>query len=668
MSISDRIEQLRNQIQAYDYQYYVLDDPSVPDAEYDRLMRELLALETQHPRLLTAQSPTQRVSGTPLESFKQVQHDLPMLSLSNVFSQEELQAFDKRLKDRLHDATPIVYSAEPKLDGLAVSLLYVDGRLQRAATRGDGTTGEDITTNVRTIRSVPLKLLGSDWPTRLEVRAEVFMSRSGFAQLNRQARSKQQKEFVNPRNAAAGSLRQLDAQLTAQRPLELFCYGIGVHTGAELATSHYAILQQFKQWGLRVCPLVKRVTGVDECWRYYQQLQDARATLDYEIDGVVYKADMLSMQQKLGFVARAPRWATAHKFPAQEELTIVEKIEFQVGRTGALTPVAKLQPVFVGGVTVSNATLHNMDEVERKDVRIGDTVIVRRAGDVIPEVLRVVMERRVQGSERVVLPTQCPECGADVIRSQTEAVARCVAGLACPAQLKAGLKHYVSRSAMDIDGLGDKLIEQFVAKGLVYQLDQLYDFDQQTLAALDRMGAKSAVKLLHAIEASKATTLARFIYALGIREVGEATAQALAETFTLEELMTVDQARLECVQDVGPVVAQNVRAYFSQAENRAMIQRLREDKGLHWPELSRAVQSEGRLQGQSYVLTGSLTSMTRDEAKRKLQALGAQVSSSISKNTSALIAGDKAGSKLHKATKLGVEVMTEEMFLALLDD
>lgn len=668
MSESDQIDQLRKQIQAYDYQYYVLDDPTVPDAEYDRLMRELIQLETKYPLLLTADSPTQRVSGTPLDSFEQVEHEIPMLSLANVFSYEELLAFDKRLKDRLKNSSTITYSAEPKLDGLAVSLLYVDGRLQRAATRGDGSVGEDITANVRTIRSVPLRLLGNDWPTRLEVRAEVFMSRSGFKQLNQQAHLKQQKQFVNPRNAAAGSLRQLDAQLTAQRPLELFCYGVGVHEGGALAVTHCEILQQFKQWGLRVCPLAEQVEGVKGCWQYYQQIQDQRAKLDYEIDGVVYKVDHLSMQKELGFVSRAPRWATAHKFPAQEELTTVENIEFQVGRTGALTPVAKLTPVFVGGVTVSNATLHNMDEVERKDIRAGDTVLIHRAGDVIPEVVKVVMERRKPGAKRVTLPVRCPECGTVVVRSESQAVARCPAGLACPAQLKGGLKHYVSRNAMDIDGLGEKLIDQLADKGIVSRLDQLYDLDKDTLVSMERMGAKSAEKLLAAIEVSKNTTLARFIYALGIREVGETTASALAEAFELDELMTVDKQCLEAVQDVGPVVAQHVLDYFADADNLKMIRRLREVQGLHWAQLAANNQTGGRLEGQNYVLTGSLRTMTRDEASRKLKALGAKVSSSISNNTSALIAGEKAGSKLDKARKLGVEVMSEDMLLQILDE
>ena len=665
---ADSIEQLRKKIQLYDYQYYVLDDPTVPDAEYDRLMRELLALESDHPEFKTDDSPTQRVAGKPLDSFNQVKHEVPMLSLSNVFSYEELTAFDQRVKDRLDQHRTITYNAEPKLDGLAVSILYEQGFLVRAATRGDGSTGEDITENIRTIRSVPLKLMGEDWPQRLEVRGEVFMSRAGFEKLNRLAEEKDQKQFVNPRNAAAGSLRQLDPRLTAQRPLDIFCYGIGVHEGGDLPTSHYQRLQILKKWGLRVCPLIQQVQGAQGCMKYYERMQTQRVNLDYEIDGIVYKVDEVEHQQQLGFVSRAPRWATAHKFPAQEELTIVEDVDFQVGRTGALTPVAKLTPVFVGGVTVSNATLHNMDEVERKDVRIGDTVIVRRAGDVIPEVLKVVLERRPKQSHAVKLPTHCPECGGKVVRSEAEAVARCVAGFDCPAQRKASLKHYVSRLAMDVDGLGDKLVDQVIDKDLVSSLDQLYDLDETTLAGLERMGSKSAQNLLAAIDKSKETTLARFIYALGIREVGEATATALAETFELDELMRADIETLMNVPDVGPVVAQNIIDYFSQSQHVQTLQKITQEKGVYWPKQDRVNSIQGRLSGQTYVLTGTLTSMSRDQASQKIKALGAKVSSSISKNTTALVAGDKAGSKLQKAEKLGVSVMTEQMLIDLLNE
>jgi len=665
---ADLIDQIRKKIQHYDYQYYVLDDPTVPDAEYDRLMRQLIALESEYPDLKTNDSPTQRVSGSPLNSFQQIQHEVPMLSLSNVFSAEELMAFDQRVKDRLNQQQTITYNAEPKLDGLAVSILYERGLLVRAATRGDGATGEDITDNIRTIRSVPLKLIGERWPERLEVRGEVFISRSGFVKLNQLAAKNNQKQFVNPRNAAAGSLRQLDPRLTAQRPLDIFCYGIGIHERGDLPAGHFQRLQRFKQWGLRVCPLIQQVQGVQGCIKYFERMQALRDDLDYEIDGIVYKVDDIKDQEQLGFVSRAPRWATAHKFPAQEELTIVEDIDFQVGRTGALTPVAKLTPVFVGGVTVSNATLHNMDEVERKDVRVGDTVIVRRAGDVIPEVLKVVLDRRPKKSCAVKLPAVCPECGGKVVRLETEAVARCVAGFDCPAQRKASLKHYVSRLAMDIDGLGDKLVEQFIDKNLVTSLDQLYDLDQSTLTGLERMGSKSADNLIAAIEKSKATTLARFIYALGIREVGEATASALAATFELDELMKADVEQLMNVPDVGPVVAQNLVDYFSQSSHMQTIQKLTQDKGIHWPQGDKAISTEGRLNGQTYVLTGTLSTMSRDQASQKIKALGAKVSSSISKNTTALIAGDKAGSKLQKAEKLGVPVMTEQMLIQLLDE
>jgi len=664
---ADLIDQIRKKIQRYDYQYYVLDDPSVPDAEYDRLMRQLIALESEHPELKTNDSPTQRVSGSPLASFRQIQHEVPMLSLSNVFTTEELIAFDQRVKDRLNQQQAITYNAEPKLDGLAVSILYERGSLVRAATRGDGATGEDITENIRTIRSVPLKLLGEGWPERLEIRGEVFISRSGFEKLNQLAKKNNQKKFVNPRNAAAGSLRQLDPRLTAQRPLDIFCYGIGIHEKGHLPTGHFQRLQIFKEWGLRVCPLIQQVQGVQGCMKYFERIQALRDDLDYEIDGIVYKVDEVNLQEKLGFVSRAPRWATAHKFPAQEELTIVEDINFQVGRTGALTPVAKLTPVFVGGVTVSNATLHNMDEVERKDVRIGDTVIIRRAGDVIPEVLKVVLDRRPKKSHAVKLPSVCPKCGGRVVRSETEAIARCVAGFDCPAQRKASLKHYVSRLAMDIDGLGDKLVEQLIDKDLVTSLDQLYDLDESTLAGLERMGSKSANNLLAAIEKSKATTLARFSYALGIREVGEATATALAATFELDELMKADVEQLMDVPDIGPVVAQNLVDYFSQSSHVQIIQKLTQDKGIHWPQLDNPINTEGRLNGQTYVLTGTLSSMSRDQASQQIKALGAKVSSSISKNTTALVAGDKAGSKLQKAEKLGVPVMTEQMLVQLLE-
>ena len=665
-----RIEHLRAQIRKHDYAYYVLDDPTVPDAEYDRLMKELIALELRSPHLVTADSPTQRVSGTPLEAFKQVKHVVPMLSLSNVFSFDELKAFNKRVLDKLGIHKEIEYNAEPKLDGLAVSIVYEQGTLIRAATRGDGSTGEDITENVRTIRSVPLKLNGKAIPDLLEVRGEVFISKLGFQRMNEKARKDGHKEFVNPRNAAAGSLRQLDPKLTAQRPLAMFCYGVGQVDGGRLSSNHHSMLMQLKAWGLRICPLVELVKGVRGCWMYYEKIHQLRDTLDYEIDGIVYKVNDKRYQEILGFVSRAPRWATAHKFPAQEEITTVNDVEFQVGRTGAITPVAKLEPVFVGGVTVSNATLHNMDEVDRKDVRVGDTVIIRRAGDVIPEVVKVVVERRKKGARKIKLPKKCPECGSEIARIDGEAVARCIAGSSCPAQRKGALKHYASRNAMDIEGLGDKLIDQLVDLNIVKNLTDLYRLDEQTISNLDRMGNKSAQNLLQAIDNSKHTDFAKFIYGLGIREVGEATALALAEHFQydLKKLISADEEALQEVPDIGPVVAQHIHQYFSHKGNLQLIGTLCEEVGIHWTVPQASGNSlNGELSGNSYVLTGTLASMSRDKAGQLLRAKGAKVVASISKNTTALIAGEKAGSKLQKAEKLGVPVLSENDFLQLVN-
>lgn len=665
-----RVDQLRTQIRAYDYQYYVLDDPTVPDAEYDRLMRELIDLETQNPQLIQEDSPTQRVSGAPVESFKEVKHEVPMLSLGNAFSREELTAFDTRVRDRLGKDSKIDYNAEPKLDGLAVSILYENGQLVRGSTRGDGHVGEDITENVRTIRSVPLRLSGKNFPKRLEVRGEVFMSKKGFKRMNDLARRNEEKEFVNPRNAAAGSLRQLDPRLTAKRPLQMFCYGFGAVDENVLPKEHFARLQRLKEWGLRVCPLVEVVKDVEGCWAYYEEILRQRDRLDYEIDGVVYKVNDTEWQQSLGYVSRAPRWAIAHKFPAQEEITQVHDVDFQVGRTGAITPVAKLKPVFVGGVTVSNATLHNMDEVERKDVRKGDTVIVRRAGDVIPEVVKVVKDRRKKGARKVKLPKHCPECGSEISRIQGEAVARCVAGFNCPAQRKGALKHYASRNAMDIEGLGDKVIEQLIDQNLVQNLDDIYRLDVQAIAELDRMAEKSAQNLLAAIEKSKHVSLAKFIYALGIREVGEATAIALADyfNFDLDAIMAASEEELQSVPDVGPIVAKRIAQYFATANNKRLIKRLRTD--LSWTDSNSASDNtaDALLAGNVYVLTGTLASMSREQAAAKLRALGAKVTGSVSKNTTAVIAGDKAGSKLQKAEKLGVPVLNEQELKGLITD
>lgn len=664
-----RVAELHETIRHYDYEYYVLNESSVPDAEYDRLMQELIALEAEYPQFISPDSPTQRVAGQAAAGFSSVKHQLPMLSLGNVFSQEQLHAFDKRIQDRLKTSESIVYNAEPKLDGLAVSLVYEQGQLQLASTRGDGYSGEDITANVRTIRSVPLKLRGKGIPPALEIRGEVFMSKRGFTRMNERARINDEKEFVNPRNAAAGSLRQLDARITARRPLQIFCYGIGITQGAEMPATHHAVLQALKSWGLPVCPLIKMVKGASGCWDYYASIAKQRDHLDYEIDGVVYKVDRVDWQQSLGYVSRSPRWAIAHKFPAQEELTTVHEVEFQVGRTGAITPVAKLKPVFVGGVTVSNATLHNMDEVHRKDVRVGDTVIVRRAGDVIPEVVKVVLDRRVKDACKVKLPKHCPECGSDIVRIEGESVARCIAGLNCPAQQKGALKLYASRKAMDIEGLGDKVIEQLIDQGLVKTLTDLYQLKLNDIVQLERLGEKSAKNLLAAIDHSKQTQLDKFIYALGIREVGEATAQALADyfSFDLDAIMSADDEALQLVPDVGPIVARNIACYFADAGNQKLIKSLI-DNGLHWQQAERSdTGAPLRLDGETYVLTGTLSSMSRDEAGAKLSAIGAKVTSSVSKNTTALIAGEKAGSKLDKAEQLGVTVLTEQDLLRLLE-
>ncbi|MBK1691530.1 NAD-dependent DNA ligase LigA [Ectothiorhodospira mobilis] len=670
-SARQRAAWLRRQLDHHDYRYYVLDDPEIPDAEYDALLRELRELEAAHPDLVTPDSPTQRVGGQPLEGFEPARHLQRMLSLDNAFDEAEVRAFDQRIRQRLDRDEAIPYAVEPKLDGLAVSLLYEGGRLVRGATRGDGTTGEDITANIRTLRAIPLHLRGGGHPRRMEVRGEVYMEKARFEALNARARARGEKVFVNPRNAAAGSLRQLDPRITARRPLSFFAYGVGFLEGDPLAATQSGTLERLGEWGLRVCPQRDVVTGVEGCLAYYRRMQEARGDLPYEIDGVVYKVDDLRLQRELGQVSRAPRWAIAHKYPAQEQTTVLREVEFQVGRTGAVTPVARLEPVFVGGVTVSSATLHNMDEIRRKDVRTGDTVIVRRAGDVIPEVVGVVRDRRPPDAREITLPEACPVCGSAIVRPQGEAVARCSGGLYCPAQRREAIKHFASRRAMDIDGLGDKLVEQLVDRGLVSHVDDLYRLDAATLAGLERMGEKSAANLMAALEKSRHTTLARFIFALGIREVGEATARALAARFgRLDALMAADEADLMEVPDVGPKVAAHVAAFFAQPHNREVIQRLRA-AGVHWEE---APAGEGRgdaapalpLEGRTYVLTGTLQAMTREQAAARLRALGARVSGSVSKKTTAVIAGEAAGSKRDKAEALGVPVLDEPAFLRLI--
>ncbi len=665
-SAVQQIEKLREQINRHNHLYYVLDAPEVPDAEYDRMLRELQALEQQHPDLITRDSPTQRVGAEPLKAFGQVKHEVPMLSLDNAFSDDEVADFEKRIKDRLKDKADILYTAEPKLDGLAVSLLYEDGVLVRGATRGDGSTGEDITHNVRTIEAIPLRLMGKGYPGRLEVRGEVFMSHKGFRALNQRAEQEGTKPFVNPRNAAAGSLRQLDPRITAQRPLDFYCYGVGLVEGGKLPDNHYETLQQLKTWGHRVFKGIETVKGKAGCQDYYDRMAKQRADLPFDIDGVVFKVNDYGLQKQLGFVARAPRWAIARKFPAQEEMTVVNDIEVQVGRTGAITPVARLEPVFVGGVTVTNATLHNEDEVRRKDVRIGDTVIVRRAGDVIPEVVGVILERRKKNARQFVMPTECPVCGSKIERAEGEAVARCSGGLYCSAQRKEAIKHFASRKALDIDGLGDKLVDQLVEAGLIDDIADLYSLRVDQVAGLERMGNKSAENLINALEKSRRPSFARFLFALGIREVGEATAATLAANFdSIETLEQADSEALQQLPDIGPVVAQHIETFFKQPHNLEVLDKLLNQAGIAYQV--EAKPTEQPLSGLTYVLTGTLESMSRDEAKAKLQALGARVSGSVSKNTDYVVAGSAAGSKLTKAEQLGVPVMDEAALIKLLN-
>ncbi|EIF8959972.1 DNA ligase (NAD(+)) LigA [Vibrio parahaemolyticus] len=667
-SVHQRLEELKESLHYHAVRYYVEDNPEIPDAEYDRLMRELLKIEAQHPDLVTVDSPSQRVGGKPLSEFSQVTHEVPMLSLDNAFDDSELDSFHKRAQDRIGGESIKQYCCEPKLDGLAVSLLYENGILVQAATRGDGTTGENITENVRTINAIPLKLRGDDWPARLEVRGEVFMPKAGFEKLNELARQKGEKVFVNPRNAAAGSLRQLDSRITASRPLSFYAYSVGVVQGADLAASHYERFLQIKSWGLPMCPETKRVDSLADVKTYYQDILQRRDALPYEIDGVVIKIDDIAVQERLGFVARAPRWAIAYKFPAQEEITTLNEVEFQVGRTGAITPVAKLEPVFVGGVTVSNATLHNADEIERLQVKIGDQVVIRRAGDVIPQVVSVIKERRPETARDIIFPTQCPVCGSHVERIEGEAVTRCTGGLVCQAQRKQALKHFVSRKALDVDGLGDKVIEQLVDREMVETPADLFKLSAGVLTVLDRMGPKSAQNIVNALEKSKLTTLPRFLYSLGIREVGEATAANLAQHFkSLEAIQAATEEQLIAVQDIGVVVAKHITTFFEEEQNQAVVQDLLV-QGIHWPEVSAPEQgAELPLEGKTVVLTGTLSQLGRTEAKEALQSLGAKVTGSVSKKTDILFAGENAGSKLAKAQELGIEIKTEQDLLELIN-
>jgi DNA ligase (NAD+) len=660
-----RVARLKETLERYNHRYHALDDPEVPDAEYDRLMLELRALEAKHPELLSADSPTQRVGASPVAAFGAVRHRLAMLSLDNAFSDEEVRDFDRRIRERLGQDGVMSYSAEPKLDGLAISARYENGVFVQGATRGDGESGEDITLNLKTIKALPLKLRTARVPKVLEVRGEVFMPLAGFERFNAEALARGEKSYVNPRNAAAGSLRQLDPRMTAARPLDLFIYGLGIVEGGELPDKHSAVLQSLRQWGFKICPQSRVVEGANGCLHYYREMGGMRAKLPYQIDGVVYKVDDLALQRVLGFVSRAPRWAIAHKFPAEEALTTVRGIEFQVGRTGALTPVARLEPVFVGGVTVSNATLHNMDELVRKDVRVGDTVVIRRAGDVIPEVVRILPERRIAGATLVKLPTACPVCGSPVVREADQAVARCTGGRTCAAQRKEEIKHFASRRALDIQGLGDKLVEQLVDRDWVRSPADLFALEPEQLATLERMADKSAQKLQSAIAAAKHTTLPRFLYALGIRDVGEATALALAQYFRdIAPLRSAGDEQIQRVPDVGPVVAKNVAAYFRDTENASIVDRLL-SAGITWPAPAPIV-TDSELAGKTFVLTGTLKSMTREAAEQAITQLGGKVSGSVSKKSHFVVAGAEAGSKLKKAEQLGVAILDEDALLALL--
>ena len=665
--IFNRVNELKTQLNYHNHRYYALDDPTIPDSEYDLLFRELQDLESKFPSLKTVDSPTQRVGSAPLSVFEQSEHAIPMLSLDNAFSLKELSAFDERIQQKLGVAEDLVFACEPKFDGLAISLTYEKGALIRATTRGDGKVGENVTENVKTIRAIPLTIQSNDFPDLCEVRGEIVMPLAGFEKLNAYVKKQGEKEFANPRNAAAGSLRQLDSRITAKRPLRFYAYGLVVLDGKLNISAHSAMIEKLASWGFPVSKDVKTVKGVSACEGYYQDILKRRSTLSYEIDGVVFKVDDIALQDALGFVSRAPRWAIAYKFPAEEKITTVEKIEFQVGRTGAITPVARLHPVRVAGVTVSNATLHNFDELYRKDVRVGDSVIIRRAGDVIPEVVGVVKEKRPANTKKIDMPNACPVCHSDVLKTPGEAVLRCTGGLYCKAQLQESIKHFASRKAIDIDGLGDKLVELLVQNNLIQHVTDLYHLSLKDLAALPRMGVKSADNLLKAIEQSKNTTFSRFLYALGIREVGEATANTLSQSFAdLNKLMQADAEKLQSLPDVGPIVSSHIAAFFKEQHNQAMIRQLIES-GVNWPKPVLHSNESLSLSGQTAVVTGTLTSMSRDDAKNKLQALGAKVSGSVSKKTSFVVVGENPGSKYDKAQSLGVKCLNEEQFLALLN-
>ncbi len=666
-SIQAEVSQLRREIDEHNHRYYVLDAPVITDEAYDRLFRRLQSLERDYPELVSPDSPTQRVGSEPASHFESVTHEVPMLSLENAFAEDEMLAFDRRLRELLDHDKALAYCAEPKLDGLAISLLYEDGELVRAATRGDGRSGENITANARTIASVPLRLLGDEAPRRIEVRGEVYMDIDGFRELNRSQQASGGKIFANPRNAAAGSLRLLDSRITASRPLVFCSYGLGLVEGAELPPGQYRQMLYLREIGFPISRQIERLESIEDCLDYYRHILDLRGELGFDIDGVVFKLDDVRLQRQAGFVSRAPRWAIAYKFPAQEVMTRLLDVDFQVGRTGALTPVARLEAVAVGGVMVSNATLHNMDEIERKDIRIGDMVIVRRAGDVIPEVVAPVLQQRKGRPRRPKMPARCPVCGSEVMQQPGQAAYRCIGGLGCAAQRKEAIKHFASRKAMDIEGLGDRLVEQMVEQNLIDSVADLYRLSLEQLAGLERMAEKSAQNLLDALERSKKTTLARFIYGLGIREVGESTAESLAAHFgELEPLMAADVEALQQVEDVGPVVAENIRHFFDQENNRAIVAQLLAT-GIEWPAIEVARQ-EQTLAGRTYVITGTLDGYSRDQAARLLKARGAKVSGSVSAKTSAVISGENPGSKVAKAEVLGIEILGQAEFETLVGD
>jgi len=671
VSAQQKIEQLKTEIEEHNYRYYITDEPTIPDAEYDKLYRQLQQLEQQNPQYITPDSPTQRVGSKAKTPFAPRKHFTAMLSLNNAFTETEIQDFIKRNTDRLQSSIKprpeqIQLHAEPKLDGLAVNLYYEKGQLKWAATRGDGKTGEDITANVRTIPTVPLKLRG-DYPSELEVRGEIYMTKQGFEQLNKTAQANEEKTFVNPRNAAAGSVRQLDPQITAKRPLEIYCYGVGKMTEEKWPATQKELLDQLKKWGLRVCPKRTTVTGPEQSTKAYKKLMTEREKLPYDIDGVVFKINNIAWQNQLGNVTKAPRWAIAYKFPAQQETTQIQTIEFQVGRTGAITPVARLKPVFVGGATVSNATLHNMDEIQRLQIQEGDTVIIERAGDVIPKIVKVIEHTNNKQTKKITLPKTCPECGSAIIKEEDKAIARCIGGLYCKAQKKEAIKHFVSRKAMDIEGLGKKWIELFVKEKTIETVADIYHITKQNIMPYEGMGEKLADNILQAIEKSKQTTLSRFIYALGMREVGEATAQTLAQHLTtLEAIMKTNEETLLTIPDIGPVAAASIQRFFKEEHNQKIIQILIE-AGITWPKIEQANQETLPLAGQTIVITGTLTDLTREQTKQIMQKMGAKVAGSVSAKTNFVIAGEKAGTKLTKAQQLGIPVWDETKLMQYLE-